>query len=461
MVLPQKYPIGHTIEKEFEGYGFFEGTVKAFNSSTGLYKIQYPDGDVEDFDDKDMTRYSKKQGDNDTDYEEEEESEEESVSASSKQSKQRNAFSTADKKLAWDMANKYRKEGSKAVNHATFIPALAKAISQSEDYAMRLYANACMWAQKNKKRAANGAGSPTTTRKKARSLAPSVTLKGALSTNSFCNVHIIRGIVESKSNDLEKFELVRNLEGEKEKENDEAKEGDGANEGAQQTFTGIFHTADFGEEVFLDFQARSKLGVLTGAFDISGEGVSQKDGCFSITGTATPVEGTEPVVYDLVMQKEYQSTPTETWQEKLWNMFKKQQAEVEAMKKKEAEALKEAKKKEAEASKEANKETDQFKNDMLEITGKIKKEKFAWPFLKPVDLEEVPDYLDTVKTPIDLSTIEERIQNGDHYKTKKLLQADLMLMVGNCKLYNGDEPDGDYMKCAKSLEMFLGTLSFD
>lgn len=448
MTFPQKYPIGHTIEKEFEGYGYFEGTVKAYNPSTGFYSIQYPDGDVEDMDNKDMDRYSKARGDTESDYEDEPD-EETVTSASSKSSKQRNAFSVEDKKLAWEMADKHKKEGSKAVNHATFIPALAKALSQSEDYAMRLYASACMWAQKKKKRTAPPAGGSTSTRKKPRSLAPNVTLKGALSTNSFCNVHVIRGIVESKSDGLERFELVRNLEEDKEKEN-EGKEGEAATEGAQQTFTGIFHTADFGVEMFLDFQPKTKLGVVTGAYEISGEGVSQENGCFTIAGTATPVEGTEPRVYDLVLQKEYQSAPTETWQEKLWHTFKKQQAEMEALKKKKADELK-----------EAQKETNQFMNDMLEVTRKIKKEKFAWPFLKPVDLEEVPDYLDTVKTPIDLSTIEERIKKGDHYKTKKLLQADLLLMVGNCKLYNGDEPDGEYMKCAKSLEMFLGTLSFD
>ena len=66
------------------------------------------------------------------------------------------------------------------------------------------------------------------------------------------------------------------------------------------------------------------------------------------------------------------------------------------------------------------------------------------------------DYLEVIKEPIDLSTIDKRIRKGDHYKSKQMLLADLMLMVNNCKLYN--EPASTYVQCAVSLEKFLQTL---
>lgn len=62
-------------------------------------------------------------------------------------------------------------------------------------------------------------------------------------------------------------------------------------------------------------------------------------------------------------------------------------------------------------------------------------------------------YADVVKEPIDLSTIEKRIRKGDHYKSKKMLYSDLLLMVNNCKLFNDD--GSTYVQCAESLEKFL------
>ena len=58
--------------------------------------------------------------------------------------------------------------------------------------------------------------------------------------------------------------------------------------------------------------------------------------------------------------------------------------------------------------------------------------------------------------PIDLQTIDQRIRKGDHYKSKQMLYADLILMVNNCKLYN--EEASTYVQCAVSLEKYLGAL---
>jgi histone acetyltransferase len=64
-----------------------------------------------------------------------------------------------------------------------------------------------------------------------------------------------------------------------------------------------------------------------------------------------------------------------------------------------------------------------------------------------------------IKELINLQTIEKRIRKGDHYKSKQMLYADLMLMVNNCKLYN--EEASTYVQCAQSLEKYLGTLFRD
>eukprot|EP00980_Cylindrotheca_fusiformis_P024951 scaffold12769_cov141-Cylindrotheca_fusiformis.AAC.11 len=100
-----------------------------------------------------------------------------------------------------------------------------------------------------------------------------------------------------------------------------------------------------------------------------------------------------------------------------------------------------------------------LKSELLAMVRKVEEQQFAWPFREPVDTTEVKDYLEVIKEPIDISTIDKRIRKGDHYKSKQMLYADLMLMVNNCKLYN--EPGSTYVQCAVSLEKFLGSLFRD
>ncbi|KAF2031142.1 histone acetyltransferase GCN5 [Setomelanomma holmii] len=85
----------------------------------------------------------------------------------------------------------------------------------------------------------------------------------------------------------------------------------------------------------------------------------------------------------------------------------------------------------------------------------IQNHKQAWPFLKPVDKDEVPDYYNTVTLPMDLSTMEERLENG-FYTTPKLLIDDLKLVFNNCRLYN--DPSTIYVKCAAKLEKYMWSL---
>lgn len=57
--------------------------------------------------------------------------------------------------------------------------------------------------------------------------------------------------------------------------------------------------------------------------------------------------------------------------------------------------------------------------------------------MHPVDIKTVPDYLDFVKNPIDLSTIEEKVNKGKYLSDKELYD-DIDLLFNNCKTYNGE-----------------------
>jgi hypothetical protein len=75
--------------------------------------------------------------------------------------------------------------------------------------------------------------------------------------------------------------------------------------------------------------------------------------------------------------------------------------------------------------------------------------KHAWPFEQPVDTSVVTDYLAVVTDPIDLATIDARLQAG-FYRTKDIFCADLRRMCDNCRKYN--PKDSVYFQCADAIE---------
>jgi histone acetyltransferase len=105
------------------------------------------------------------------------------------------------------------------------------------------------------------------------------------------------------------------------------------------------------------------------------------------------------------------------------------------------------------SAKDGDRQKNALKSDLLALLRKVEEQQFAWPFREPVDTTEVTDYLDVVKEPIDLSTIEKRIRKGEWYKSKQMLYADLLLMVNNCKKYNDES--STYYECSVNLEKFI------
>ncbi|KAK4543900.1 hypothetical protein LTR36_004674 [Oleoguttula mirabilis] len=73
----------------------------------------------------------------------------------------------------------------------------------------------------------------------------------------------------------------------------------------------------------------------------------------------------------------------------------------------------------------------------------------AWPFLQPVNGEEVHDYYDVIKAPMDLSTMESKLDK-DQYDSVEDFVKDVLLLVRNCKRYNAETTP--YAKAANKLE---------
>ena len=94
-------------------------------------------------------------------------------------------------------------------------------------------------------------------------------------------------------------------------------------------------------------------------------------------------------------------------------------------------------------------------NELVRFLSQIQDHKQAWPFLKPVSRDDVPDYYKVIETPMDLSTVEEKLE-GDSYNSPKDLVDDLKLIFGNCKRYN--DATTVYFKCAVKLEKYMWSL---
>ncbi|KAF6747519.1 hypothetical protein DFP72DRAFT_755463, partial [Ephemerocybe angulata] len=79
-----------------------------------------------------------------------------------------------------------------------------------------------------------------------------------------------------------------------------------------------------------------------------------------------------------------------------------------------------------------------------------RKDDYAF-FLHPVDAQNVPGYLDVVKSPMDLGTMSEKVARG-RYKSLEEFASDLRLVTTNAKIFN--PPGSIYYTEADKIEAF-------
>uniref|UniRef100_A0A673MFP1 Nucleosome-remodeling factor subunit BPTF-like n=1 Tax=Sinocyclocheilus rhinocerous TaxID=307959 RepID=A0A673MFP1_9TELE len=96
--------------------------------------------------------------------------------------------------------------------------------------------------------------------------------------------------------------------------------------------------------------------------------------------------------------------------------------------------------------------TDKDYEGLKRILRSLQSHKMAWPFLEPVDPNDAPDYYGIIKEPMDLSTMEERLQNRFYSKLTEFV-ADMTKIFDNCRYYNPS--DSPFYQCAEFLESFF------
>ncbi|RDA86207.1 hypothetical protein CP532_3481 [Ophiocordyceps camponoti-leonardi (nom. inval.)] len=91
-------------------------------------------------------------------------------------------------------------------------------------------------------------------------------------------------------------------------------------------------------------------------------------------------------------------------------------------------------------------------NQLLHLLNDLQNHNSAWPFLVPVNRDEVADYYDVIKEPMDLSTMENKLE-ADQYATPEDFIRDAKLIFVNCHKYNNENTP--YAKSANKLEKFM------
>ncbi|BGP41000.1 histone acetyltransferase [Rhodotorula kratochvilovae] len=76
----------------------------------------------------------------------------------------------------------------------------------------------------------------------------------------------------------------------------------------------------------------------------------------------------------------------------------------------------------------------------------------SWAFANPVNAQEVTDYYDVIKEPMDLATMESKLE-ANSYETLEQFLHDAKLVFKNCRQYNDN--GSNYVKNANKLESYL------
>ncbi|MCJ1464463.1 histone acetyltransferase [Pseudocyphellaria aurata] len=91
-------------------------------------------------------------------------------------------------------------------------------------------------------------------------------------------------------------------------------------------------------------------------------------------------------------------------------------------------------------------------NQLLHLLNDMQNHGSSWPFTQPVNRDEVADYYEVIKEPMDLSTMEEKHEK-DLYPTPEEFIRDAKLIFDNCRKYNSETTA--YAKSANKLEKYM------
>ncbi|XP_041977903.1 nucleosome-remodeling factor subunit NURF301 [Aricia agestis] len=92
-----------------------------------------------------------------------------------------------------------------------------------------------------------------------------------------------------------------------------------------------------------------------------------------------------------------------------------------------------------------------FEN-LKRLVKQIQLHKNAWPFMEPVDPREAPTYYKVIKEPMDLQTVERKV-NDQTYSTLSEFIGDMTKIFDNCRYFN--PKDSEFYRCADGLEAFF------
>ena len=91
-------------------------------------------------------------------------------------------------------------------------------------------------------------------------------------------------------------------------------------------------------------------------------------------------------------------------------------------------------------------------NQLLHLLNDMQNHQSSWPFLQPVSRDDVADYYEVIKEPMDLSTMEAKLE-ADNYAIPEDFVRDAKLIFDNCRKYNNETTP--YAKSANKLEKFM------
>lgn len=89
---------------------------------------------------------------------------------------------------------------------------------------------------------------------------------------------------------------------------------------------------------------------------------------------------------------------------------------------------------------------------MTNLLVEVQNHPLAWPFKLPVNGDDVVDYYEVIKEPMDLSAMENKLEN-DKYPLLAEFIYDMRLVFNNCRVYNPESTP--YYKHATKLEKFF------